>query len=130
MTAMCPDELFPGVPYEYSSVVRGGSLVLAAGACPLDEDGNVVFPGDPAAQATRALDNLLLVLGRRGCGLEHVVKTTIYVVGDRENLVRAWDVIAAGFAPQRPPSTLLGVTTLGYPDQLVEIDAVAAVPDG
>jgi hypothetical protein len=32
------------------------------------------------------------------------------------------------FAPHRPPSTLLGVSLLGYPDQLVEIEAVAAAP--
>jgi enamine deaminase RidA (YjgF/YER057c/UK114 family) len=54
------------------------------------------------------------------------VKTTIYVVGEeRADLVRAWDVIAERLG--RAPSTLLGVSLLGYPDQLVEIEAVAAV---
>ena len=42
---------------------------------------------------------------------------------------RAWEVIAAGLAPHRPPSTLLGVSVLGYPDQLVEIDGIAARPE-
>ena len=50
------------------------------------------------------------------------------VVGDRDDLVHAWDVIARGLAPFRPPSTLVGVTVLGYPDQLVEIDGIAALP--
>ena len=31
------------------------------------------------------------------------------------------------FAPHEPPATLLGVSVLGYPDQLVEVEAVAAV---
>jgi hypothetical protein len=32
--------------------------------------------------------------------------------------------VEEGFAPARPPSTLLGVAVLGYPGQLVEIEAV------
>jgi enamine deaminase RidA (YjgF/YER057c/UK114 family) len=50
------------------------------------------------------------------------------MIGERDDLVQVWDAVAAGLAPSRPPSTLLGVTGLGYPDQLVEIDAVASVP--
>ena len=46
-----------------------------------------------------------------------------------DDLVAAWEVIAAGLAPHRPPSTLLGVSVLGYPDQLVEIDGIAARPE-
>jgi hypothetical protein len=38
--------------------------------------------------------------------------------------VRVWRVVEEGFAPARPPSTLLGVAVLGYPGQLVEIEAV------
>ncbi len=38
----------------------------------------------------------------------------------------AWTEIRAAFG-EMPPATLLGVTVLGYPDQLVEVDAVAAV---
>ena len=56
------------------------------------------------------------------------MRTTIYVVGGRDALVRAWEVISSGPAPHRPTSTLLGVSLLGYPDQLVEIDGVAALP--
>ena len=37
----------------------------------------------------------------------------------------AWDVVHAAFAEHDAPSTLLGVTTLGYRDQLVEVEAVA-----
>jgi len=74
------------------------------------------------------LANLLAVLAHHGCGPADLVRTTIYVVGDRDDLVRVWDVVSAGLAPRRPPGTLLGVAVLGYPDQLVEIDGVAALP--
>ena len=114
--------LFPDPPYEYSSAARG--LVFTAGACPLDETGRVVEPGDYEAQAARAAGNLLAALAEHGADAASLLKTTIYVVGaDRGDLVRVWDVISPRLG--RAPSTLLGVSFLGYPDQLVEIEAVA-----
>jgi enamine deaminase RidA (YjgF/YER057c/UK114 family) len=123
-----PGELFDGLPYEYASAVGPGSILFTAGACPLDGAGKVVAPGDHAAQAATALANLEAILRRHGAGAGHIVRTTIYVVGDRADLVTAWNVISGGLAPHRPPSTLLGVAVLGYEHQLVEIDAVATLP--
>jgi enamine deaminase RidA (YjgF/YER057c/UK114 family) len=123
-----PPALFAGAPYTYATVAVRQGLVLTAGACPLDGDGRVVAPGDHAVQARCALANLLTVLADAGAGPEHVLKTTVYAVArDRAELVHVWDAVAAGLAPHRPPSTLLGVALLGYPDQLVEIEAVAVV---
>lgn len=87
----------------------------------------MVAPGDHRAQAHHAVGNLLRVLAAHQAGPEHLVRTTIYVVGERDDLDEAWAAIAGDLAPSRPPSTIVGVTVLGYPDQLVEIDAVAAL---
>jgi enamine deaminase RidA (YjgF/YER057c/UK114 family) len=122
-----PLDLYEGVPYDYAASGPAGSLLFTAGACPLDAEGNVVGVGDHHEQATAALRNLLAVLDRHGAGPGDLVRTTIYVVGAHTDLVAVWNVIAAGLVPHRPPSTLLGVTTLGYRDQLVEIDGIAAV---
>jgi enamine deaminase RidA (YjgF/YER057c/UK114 family) len=114
--------LYSGTPYEYSAEAHG--LVFTAGACPLDEEGSVVAPGDFTAQAERAAENLLAALAEHGLGADALIKTTIYVVAERrEDLVRVWDVVSARLG--RAPATLLGVSFLGYPDQLVEIEAVA-----
>lgn len=120
--------LYPDVPYDYGAIAPPGAVLFTAGACPLDADGRVTALGDHREQARVALANLLTVLDAHRAGPEHLVRTTIYVVGDRDHLVQAWDTISAGLAPFRPPSTLVGVTVLGYPDQLVEIDGVAALP--
>ena len=120
--------LFGGLPYQYGSVVREGALIFTAGACPLDPTGKVVSPGDPAAQAVATLANLTAVLAMHGAGIQHLVRTTIYVVGAHDDLVAVWGVVASGLAPHRPPSTLLGVAMLGYTNQLVEIDGIAALP--
>jgi enamine deaminase RidA (YjgF/YER057c/UK114 family) len=116
--------LYPGTPYEYSASANG--LVFTAGACPLDEEGRVVEPGDLEAQAARTAENLLAALAAAGSGPESLLKTTVYVVaGERSDLVRVWDVVATRLG--RTPSTLLGVSFLGYADQLVEIEAIAAL---
>ena len=119
-------ELYGEVPYEYAAIAPPGGLVFTAGACPLDADGSVVAPGDVEGQARQALANLSAALGAAGSAFGQVLKTTVYVAAnDRTELVRAWRVVESAFAPARPPSTLLGVAFLGYPDQLVEIEAVA-----
>jgi enamine deaminase RidA (YjgF/YER057c/UK114 family) len=59
-----------------------------------------------------------------------VISTRVLVASaDQSDLVSAWHVVRAFFGDHDAPSTLLGVTVLGYPDQLVEIEAVAAVID-
>jgi enamine deaminase RidA (YjgF/YER057c/UK114 family) len=115
--------LYPGTPYEYTASADG--LVFTAGACPLDPEGRVVSPGDLEAQAAQTVENLLEALAEAGARPDDLLKTTIYVVGEeRADLVRVWDVVSARLG--RIPSTLLGVSLLGYPDQLIEIEAVAA----
>lgn len=99
--------------------------MFAAGACPLNDAGEVVAPGDYEAQARMSIDNLQVALEAAGSSLEQVLKSTVYVASpDRAQLVRVWRVVEESFAPARPPSTLLGVAALGYPGQLVEIEAV------
>lgn len=124
-------ELAPDVPYAYAAVTPPGRrLVFTAGACPLDADGEVVCPGDVAAQAAQVMDNLETALRAAGAELRDVMKTTVYVASARrDDLVTAWDVVRARFGEHDAPSTLLGVAVLGYRDQLVEVEAVASVPD-
>lgn len=124
----CPN-LTDQVPYAYASVVDGpGRLVFTAGACPLDGEGKVVAPGDVTAQTERVVANLREALAAAGCGLTDVARTTVYVASsDRADLVAAWQVVSAAFAEHDVPSTLLGVAVLGYPDQLVEVEAVAVL---
>jgi enamine deaminase RidA (YjgF/YER057c/UK114 family) len=72
--------------------------------------------------------NLDVALVAAGARLVDVVKTTVYVASDdRADLVNVWEVVRHAFGDHDPPSTLLGVSVLGYRDQLVEIEAVAAV---
>lgn len=121
--------LFPGAPYAYAAKASQGDLVFTAGACPLDEQGQVVAPGDVRAQMSQALRNLRTALEESGAAVSDIVKTTVYVASsDRGDLVTAWDEVEGFFAGHDAPSTLLGVAVLGYLGQLVEIEAIAVAP--
>jgi enamine deaminase RidA (YjgF/YER057c/UK114 family) len=103
-------------------------LVFTAGACPLDADGNTVAPGDIRRQAEQVMANLATALDAAGAQLSDVVKTTVYVASSHQpDLVTAWEVVSAAFGDHDVPSTLLGVAVLGYRDQLVEVEAIAAL---
>ena len=124
-----PPALAPTVPYAYAAVTGPGRLVFTAGACPLDADGATVAVGDVAGQARAVMVNLATALEASGAGLSDVLRTTVYVATtDRADLLAAWAVVRGAFADHPAPSTLVGVTVLGYPDQLVEVEAMAALP--
>ena len=122
-------DLTDKAPYAYAAVAPPGArLIFTAGACPLDAAGETVAPGDIAAQAEQVMQNLRTALQAAGADLGDVLKTTVYVATQRrEDLVTAWEVVRRHFGSHDAPSTLLGVSVLGYPDQLVEVEAVAAV---
>jgi enamine deaminase RidA (YjgF/YER057c/UK114 family) len=121
--------LYQGVPYAYASIAPRGSLIFTAGACPLDDNGQVVGAGDVRAQASLAVANLGAALAEAGATFADVLKTTVFVASAQQgDLVTAWEVVEAAFGHHDAPSTLLGVTVLGYRDQLVEIEAVAVAP--
>jgi len=71
-----------------------------------------------------------LALGAATASITDVIFTRVLVAtNDRENLRSVWAVVAERFGDHDVPSTLVGVTVLGYRDQLVEIEAVAAVSE-
>lgn len=117
--------------YAYAaSAPKDARLIFLAGACPLTADGTTAAPGDYAAQAARCIENLRLALTAAGATLEDVISTRVLVASsDQADLVSAWQVVRDAFGSHHAPSTLLGVTVLGYDEQLVEIEAVAAVVD-
>ncbi|MGW9404892.1 RidA family protein [Arthrobacter sp. NPDC055585] len=117
--------------YAYAATAPNNSrLIFLAGACPLNVDGTTAGIGDYSAQAAKAMENMLLALDAAGASLQDVIFTRVLVATtERTDLVEAWNVIRSAFGDHDVPSTLLGVTVLGYENQLVEIEATAAVLD-
>ncbi|MEV7611223.1 Rid family hydrolase [Microbacterium sp. NPDC089320] len=118
-------------PYAHAATAPAGTrLVFLAGACPLEDDGTTTAPRDYAAQAARCVETLEIALRASGAALTDVISTRVLVASSSQaDLVTAWDVVHAAFAGHDVPSTLMGVTVLGYDRQLVEIEAIAAIPE-
>lgn len=117
--------------YAYAATAPAEArLIFFAGDCPFDLDGRTVGVGDYAVQASKAMENLVLALKAAGAQLENVLSTRVLVASSKQSdLVDSWTVIREAFGEHDVPSTLMGVTALGYTDQLVEIEAVTAVID-
>lgn len=124
-------ELSSVAQYAYAATAPADArLIFLAGACPLNDDGSTAGVGDYAAQAHKCLDNMGVALREAGARIDDVISTRVLVAStNRDDLRVAWEVVRAAFGEHDVPSTLLGVTVLGYDDQLVEIEAVAAVRD-
>lgn len=122
-------ELSSVAQYAYAATAPADArLVFLAGSCPLNADGSTASVGDFAGQAAKCLENMVVALREAGAGLDDVISTRVLVASsDRADLRTAWEVVRTTFGDHDVPSTLLGVTVLGYDDQLVEIEAVAAV---
>lgn len=117
--------------YAYAAAAPANArLIFMAGSCPLNRDGSTASVGDYAAQATKCVENLVIALTDAGAAVTDVISTRVLVAtASQADLVTAWEVVRDAFGDHDVPSTLMGVTVLGYDDQLVEIEAIAAVVD-
>lgn len=117
--------------YAYAATASADArLIFLAGSCPLNADGSTAAIGHYAGQAAKAVDNLRTALSDAGASITDVINTRVLVASSNQaDLVAAWEVVRDAFGDHDAPSTLMGVTVLGYDDQLVEIEAIAAVVD-
>lgn len=125
------DALSDAAQYAYAATAPSDArIIFLAGACPLNTDGTTAAAGDYAGQAAKCLENLHGALAAAGAELTDIISTRVLVASSQQaDLVTAWEVVRDGFGDHDVPSTLMGVTVLGYDDQLVEIEAIAAVVD-
>jgi enamine deaminase RidA (YjgF/YER057c/UK114 family) len=113
-------------------VVTSGEVktVYVGGQNAVDDTGDVVGADDVKVQAEQIFENLETALAAAGAQLDDVVKWNVYLVQGQppqpafEAFQRVW-----GNRPNPPLITLLFVSGLAHPDYLMEIDAVAVVPE-
>ncbi|MGY1741892.1 MULTISPECIES: RidA family protein [unclassified Blastococcus] len=116
--------------YAQVAVARGSRTVYLAGQVARTADGAPVGADDLAAQTEQAFLNVATALAGAGATFDDVAKLTVYVVDWDPSKSAAFGE-GAGRAAARlgvdpvKPVTLIGVSALGEPDLLVEIDAVA-----
>ena len=125
-----PDSLIKNPAFTNVVVVEGNvKTVHIGGQDAVNASGEIIGKGDVAAQTEQILANVRAALAAGGAGPEHIIKWNIYVVEGQP--------LQAGFAafqnawpevPNPPAITGVFVSALAHPDFLVEMDAVAVVP--
>ena len=125
-------DVAPGPGFAHA-VTTTGKLAFVSGQVALDADGQLVGPGDLAAQTAQALRNLHRILGALGADWPDVVRFAWYVLdaGSVQVIRDARDEFIRPSLGDRPnpASTLVQVAALFRPGFLVEVDAVVALPD-
>ncbi len=113
--------------FNQAEVVSGHTkTVYISGQTAMDDEGKPLHDGDIAAQLGTAVDNLENVLKAAGLTLAHLVRLNVYTT-DVDALLPHYRVLAArlGAAQVAPTTTMLGVTRLAIPGQLVELEGTA-----
>jgi enamine deaminase RidA (YjgF/YER057c/UK114 family) len=114
----------------YSRALRAGDLVLQSGTTAIDRQGNVRGVGDVVQQVDAIMTIAEWSMGKAGGRLADVVRSRIYVT-DIAVADQAARAVAKYFRDVRPAATLVQVSGLARPEQLVEIefDAVDGARD-
>jgi enamine deaminase RidA (YjgF/YER057c/UK114 family) len=122
-----PDTVHDTTIYAYSHATRMGDLIFVAGQVAIDPAGNLVGPGDIAAQTEQVFKNLEAVLVAAGSSLANVGKLTVFTTKIEYRPI-IHEIRTRVFASSGilPASTLAIVVSLARPEWLVEVEAVAA----
>ncbi|MBB5686861.1 RidA family protein [Sphingobium boeckii] len=132
-TKINPEGLYDSLAFGFShaALQNGGRTLHLAGQVAWDEKAEIVGAGDLAAQTKQALANLRTVLDAAGATPADIVRLRTYVVDHTpDKLGPVLGEIGAFYGEAMPaPNTFIGVAALALPDFLIEIEAIAVVPD-
>jgi enamine deaminase RidA (YjgF/YER057c/UK114 family) len=125
-----PDTLNKNPSFTNVVVVTGPvKTIYVGGQDAVDASGSIIGKGDLKAQTEQVLKNIQAALAAGGAQIEHIVKWNLYIVQGQplragfEAFQRFW-----GNRPNPPAITGVFVAGLAHPDFLVEMDAIAVVP--
>lgn len=126
-TAVNPVPWSLDLGFNQGELVSGATRTLyCSGQTAMNADGKPRHEGDMAAQLALALDNLEAVLTEAGMTLANLVRLNVYAT-DVDLLFPHYGVLAGRLAAAgvAPATTMLGVTRLAVPGQLVELEGTA-----
>jgi enamine deaminase RidA (YjgF/YER057c/UK114 family) len=126
-TAVNPVTWSAGMGFNQGEIVSGSTRTLyCSGQTAMSGEGEPQHDGDMAAQLALSLDNLKAILGEADMSLANLVKLNVYTT-DVDLLFQHYGVLASqlGAAQAAPTTTMLGVTRLAIPGQMIELEGTA-----
>lgn len=109
----------------YVPATLADNIVYVSGTLPLDENNDVVFVGDAAAQARHVLQTIKTVIETAGGSMDDVTFNSIFVKDWAD--YAAINQVYAEFFPNDKPARYCIQCGLVKPDALVEIASIAHI---
>jgi len=116
-------ESAPAAIGPYSQAVRVGNLVFASGQIPIDPKTGEFVAGGVAEQTEQVMRNLAAVLEAAGSGLDHIIKTTVFLAD--MNDFAAMNEVYGRYFKENPPARATVQAARLPRDARVEIEAIA-----
>jgi 2-iminobutanoate/2-iminopropanoate deaminase len=113
-----------GLLYSQATVANG--MVFIAGQGAIDENYQIIAPGDSYEQAKKIIERLRIILAEVDAGLEHIVSATVFYskLEDSEGFNQAW---VEEFGDHRPARAAL-VGEMVVDGMVAEVIATAVLP--
>jgi enamine deaminase RidA (YjgF/YER057c/UK114 family) len=126
-----PNGLSKNPSFSQIAITKGnGKTIYIGGQDAINAKGEIIGKGDLAAQTQQVMQNLQTALSASGATFDNLVKLSIYMVHG-QNISSGFEVSQKYFGKLKNPPTIsvLIVAGLANPDFLVEIDAIAFIPE-
>jgi 2-iminobutanoate/2-iminopropanoate deaminase len=111
-----------------TTIEARGKLVFVSGMTARRADGSIAGIGDISEQTRQVCENVKAAMEAAGGSLDDVVRVDVYV-RNMEDFDKIHAVRREYFKPPLPASTMVEVAKMTSPDYLIEISAIAVLPD-
>ena len=118
-----------GVFSHATAIEAKGRLVFISGMTARRTDGSVAGVGDIEAQPRQVCENLKAAVEAAGGAMANICRVDVYV-RNMEHFPAIHKVRREYFKEPLPASTMVEVTKMTSPDYLIEISAIAVIPEG
>jgi len=126
-----PDGLSKNAAFSQVVTTQGnGKTIYIGGQDAVNAQGKIVGKGDIAEQTEQVMKNLQTALSACGATFDNLIKLSIYIV-QGQDLYRGFQASQKFLGNLTNPPAITGffVAALAHPDYLVEVDAVAFIPE-
>jgi reactive intermediate/imine deaminase len=119
----------PSGHFSQATVIEArGKLVFISGMTSRRADGSIAGVGDIEAQTRQVCENLKAAVEAAGGKMDDIVRVDVYV-RNMEHFDAIHKVRREYFKAPAPASTMVEICKMTSPDYLIEINAIAVLPN-
>ncbi len=107
-----------------------GNFLFLSGQVAVDSEGQVIGKEDLRAQTRQVFENMKTILEQAGATFDNIVKMTTYFTTDVRKYEDYFAVRREYFKDSKPASTGVQVTALAFEGLMLEVEAIAYLPEG